>query len=63
MRAAVFAEAKAEGDTVTVGERIGDRIIRIIRVRYAWDDYPDCDLVSADGLPVGPFELESGPAR
>ena len=32
-------------------------------VRYAWDDYPDCDLVSADGMPVGPFELESGPAR
>jgi sialate O-acetylesterase len=55
-----WAEATAEGDTVTVGERIG---ARIIRVRYAWDDYPDCDLVSADGLPVGPFELESGPAR
>ena len=28
-------------------------------VRYAWDDYPDCNLVSADGLPVGPFELKA----
>ena len=28
-------------------------------VRYAWDDYPDCSLVSADGLPVGPFELKA----
>ncbi len=36
---------------------------RPARVRYAWDHYPDCDLVSADGLPVGPFELPVGPAR
>ena len=28
-------------------------------VRYAWDDYPDGSLVSADGLPVGPFELKA----
>ena len=28
-------------------------------IRYAWDDYPDCSLVSADGLPVGPFELKA----
>ncbi len=34
-----------------------------VAIRYAWDDYPDCDLVSADGLPVGPFELSVDPER
>ena len=29
-------------------------------VRYAWDDYPDCNLVNAEGLPCGTFELEIG---
>ena len=32
-------------------------------VRYAWDDYPDCNLVNDDGLPCGPFELEIEPQR
>ncbi|MGI6495136.1 MAG: sialate O-acetylesterase [Kiritimatiellia bacterium] len=27
------------------------------RVRYAWDDYPACNLVGAENLPCGPFEL------
>ena len=31
------------------------------RIRYAWDDYPDCNLVNGDGLPCGPFELEIKP--
>jgi len=31
------------------------------RVRYAWDDYPDCNLVNGEGLPCGPFELEIEP--
>ncbi len=26
-------------------------------VRYAWDDYPACNLVGEDKLPCGPFEL------
>ena len=30
-------------------------------VRYAWDDYPDCNLVNGGGLPCGPFELEIKP--
>lgn len=57
-----WAEATAEGDIVTIGSD-GDPATRPVSVRYAWDDYPDCDLVSADGLPVGPFELPVGPAR
>ena len=32
-----------------------------VRVRYAWDDYPDCNLVNGEGLPCGPFELEITP--
>ena len=34
-----------------------------VAIRYAWDDYPDCDLVSQDGLPVGPFAIPVGCAR
>ena len=30
----------------------------VTAVRYAWDDYPDCNLVNGEGLPCGPFELE-----
>ena len=33
----------------------------VTAVRYAWDDYPDCNLVNGDGLPCGPFELEIEP--
>ena len=58
-----WAEATAQGDTVTVGTSASDPATRPVAVRYAWDHYPDCDLVSADGLPVGPFELPVGPAR
>ena len=34
-----------------------------VAVRYAWDDYPDCDLATEAGLPVGPFELPVLQAR
>ena len=27
------------------------------KVRFAWDDYPVCNLVNGEGLPCGPFEL------
>lgn len=30
-------------------------------IRYAWDDYPDGNLVNGVGLPCGPFELEIEP--
>ena len=56
-----WAKATAEGDAVTIEG--ADPAAESVRVRYAWDDYPDCDLVSADGMPVGPFELSVGPAR
>ena len=30
---------------------------RPVRVRHAWDDFPDCNLVNGEGLPCGPFEF------
>ena len=68
-----FELAGADGRFVRVAARTCDArdTVRVsvpqgmepFRVRYAWDDYPDCDLVSEAGLPVGPFELPVGPAR
>ena len=68
-----FELAGADGRFVRVAARTCDArdTVRVsvpqgmepVRVRYAWDDYPDCDLVSEAGLPVGPFELPVGPAR
>ena len=62
-----FEVAGADGRFVRVAARTCDfhNIVRVsipqgmepARVRYAWDDYPDCNLVTEAGLPVGPFEL------
>ena len=49
-----FWQGNVLGETVVI--RIpGD--CRPVRVRYAWDDVPDCNLVNGDDLPCGPFEL------
>ena len=49
-----FWQGDVLGETVVI--RIpGD--CRPVRVRYAWDDVPDCNLVNGDDLPCGPFEL------
>ena len=32
------------------------------KVRYAWDDFPDCNLVNGENLPCGPFELSADTA-
>ncbi|MBQ3811821.1 MAG: hypothetical protein II839_13505 [Kiritimatiellae bacterium] len=52
-----FVNEKMFPDTVFVEGQ--DGVHTNVCVRYAWDDYPDCNLVSADGLPVGPFELKA----
>ena len=51
---AVWAEAALDGETAVVSVP-GD--FTPTKVRYAWDDYPECNLVNGDGLPCGPFEL------
>ena len=52
-----WTKAMSVKDAVIVGDSESVPDQQPVRVRYAWDDYPDCNLVSADGLPVGPFEL------
>jgi sialate O-acetylesterase len=27
-------------------------------VRYAWSDFPDCNLYNSEGLPASPFQSE-----
>ena len=68
-----FELAGADGRFVRVAARTCDArdTIRVsvpqgmepVRVRYAWDDYPDCDLATEAGLPVGPFELPVSASR
>ena len=62
-----FELAGENGRFVRVGARTGDvpDVARVqvpermvpVRVRYAWDHYPDCNLKTAAGLPVGSFEI------
>jgi sialate O-acetylesterase len=50
-----WAKAKIAGNSVVVSS---DEVAKPYDVRYAWGDNPDCDLVGATGLPVGPFHAE-----
>ncbi len=64
-----FQLVDADGKAVWTEAAIDDFDVRVsipegfvpTRVRYAWDDYPDCNLVNGEGLPCGPFELEIEP--
>ena len=49
-----WVTAAIEGNTVALDIPEG---MDPVTVRYAWDDYPDCNLVGAFGLPCGPFQL------
>ena len=51
---AVWAKAEIVGETVAVAVPEG---FAPAKVRFAWDDYPVCNLVNGDALPCGPFEL------
>ncbi len=55
---AVWAEARIVGESVAVAMPPD---FSAVRVRYAWDDYPECNLVNGEALPAGPFELEVQP--
>lgn len=50
-----WAEAKAVKDKVAIAVPNG---LKPAKVRYAWDFFPDCNLVNGEGLPCGSFELE-----
>ena len=51
---AVWTKAEIAGETVAVAVPDG---FAPAKVRFAWDDYPACNLVNGDALPCGPFEL------
>lgn len=49
------AVAKIEGDEVLVSH---PEIANPIAVRYAWDNYPFCNLYNGAGLPASPFRTD-----
>jgi sialate O-acetylesterase len=49
------AEARIDGGTVVVSS---SSVPAPLYVRYAWSDYPDCNLYNSDGLPASPFQSE-----
>ena len=51
----VWAGAEIAGETVAVAVPEG---LAPAKVRFAWDDFPECNLVNGDALPCGPFELD-----
>ncbi len=53
----VLAEASIDGESVKI--KVPADFDPTL-VRYAWDDYPDCNLENDDDLPAGPFEIAVG---
>ncbi|MFC1736150.1 sialate O-acetylesterase [Candidatus Hydrogenedentota bacterium] len=51
----VSAEAKIDGDMVVV---LSSDVKAPIAVRYAWKDFPECNLFNKAGLPAGPFRTD-----
>jgi sialate O-acetylesterase len=49
------ATARIEGGRVVVSS--GD-VKKPVAVRYAWQDYPDCNLANGAGLPASPFRTD-----
>ncbi len=49
------ATAKIVGDTVIVSS---PEIVKPVAVRYAWQDWPDCNLFNGAGLPASPFRTD-----
>jgi len=49
------ATAQIADDTVIVSS---PEIAKPVAVRYAWQDWPDCNLVNGAGLPASPFRTD-----
>ncbi len=54
----VWAEAEIVGDTVAVSS---PDVPQPVAVRYAWADYPVCNLYNKEGLPAVPFRTDDFP--
>ncbi|MBT4483874.1 MAG: sialate O-acetylesterase [Candidatus Latescibacteria bacterium] len=52
------ADARIEGNCVIVS---GNNVKEPKAVRYAWDDYPQCNLYNSAGLPASPFRTDDWP--
>jgi len=53
-----WATANIDGDTVVVES---DEVPTPVAVRYAWAQYPFCNLYNSEGLPAGPFRTDNFP--
>jgi sialate O-acetylesterase len=51
----VPAQAKTDGETVVV---TSDKVNSPVAVRYAWADFPECNLYNKAGLPASPFRTD-----
>jgi sialate O-acetylesterase len=51
----VWADAKIDGDKVIVQSA---QVPSPLAVRYAWADFPDCDLFNKANLPAAPFRTD-----
>ena len=52
----VWADAQIEGDTVIVS---APGVSNPVAVRYAWSDFPICNLYNNAGLPAAPFRSDA----
>lgn len=55
----VWADAKIDGDSVVVWS---DKVPKPVAVRYAWADYPVCNLFNKADFPACPFRTDDDPA-
>jgi len=51
----VPAQAKTDGETVVL---TSEKVPRPVAVRYAWANFPDCNLYNKAGLPASPFRTD-----
>jgi sialate O-acetylesterase len=52
----VWTDAEIVGDTVVVSSL---KVSKPLAVRYAWSDFPLCNLYNLEGLPAVPFRTDS----
>jgi sialate O-acetylesterase len=53
-----WANASIQGDAIVVSS---PSVPAPAAVRYAWADYPTCNLINAAGLPAAPFRSDDWP--
>jgi len=50
------AQARIEGDTILVSS---PEVAKPVSVRYAWENFPTCNLYNGAGLPATPFRTDA----